>query len=165
MITINGSDIKISRVDIYQQDGSVVKSALQITDIEAVERANNGQLPKFLIVQYDLHRYGQQGHYTEAEEVVLSYRASKTGNKGFYKQVTPNERTLAYVAIDDARAEQLALQITKQTTNKPTVVTTQQQSTTPIQQSTPAQQPAIQSIKPGIKPITKQSVNEEDIFL
>lgn len=158
MITINGSEIKINRVDIYQQDGSIVKNCLQITDIEAVERANNGQLPKFLIVTYEIHKYNPN-HYTELEEIVLSWRPSKTGNKGFYKQVTPCERTLGHVAIDDDRAQQLALSITKQT--KTTTVATNttqqiQQQTTPIQQSV---------IKPSIKPATKSVTNAEDIFL
>jgi hypothetical protein len=158
MISINSSDIKINRVDIYQVDGTAIKGCLQINDVEAIEKNNNGILPKFIIVAYEVHHYDPD-HYTTTEEVVLSWRASKTGNKGFYKQVTPNERTLGYVAIDDSRAQQLVNAITKQTSK---TVATSKPTTTP---TTPAFKPF--SLKPTTLPVNNiiNDKDEDELFL
>lgn len=146
------SDIKTNKVDIYQQDGSVIKGCLQIVDMEAILAQTNGTLPPYIIVCYDIHHHNEQGHYVTQDEIVLSYRPSKTGNKGFYKQVTPAERTVGEMVIDDNRAMQLIQQMTGKTApSKPTTYT----KTASIQ---PKQKISLNQIAPS-------AIDEDDDYI
>jgi len=107
MDTFSASDLKARSVDIWQEDGSKV-SGLQVTDIESVRKNCKGNLPPYIIINYDLHVHTPSGHAIKQKPVLLSLRDSRTG--GFYKQVTPNEKTLgsAYVPTQNVVDTMLA---------------------------------------------------------